>query len=456
MKGGHLLKIRWNGFIALLLLPICLALLSCEKRSAAGTTDLKRQSGFVFRQKPDTGIIFLSTQMNPVEEAGKMRNVILKDFPGVVDFRPNDNSFLFRQINSLLKDDPSKSILVGALHGDLVKLYEENALQPMNEIYRALEKRGLSENLIKLTRLNGKDIFYIPWMQASFVMAANKKALPYLPKGADLRTLTYEQLLQWGRSIYEKTGRKAIGFPVGEKGLMHRFFQGYLYPAFTGSTIVKFRSPEAREMWRFFKDLWQFVQPGSIAYSTMAEPLLTENVWIAWDHTARLIKAFENRPSDFVAFPAPLGIKGRGFIAIVSGMGIPAKVKAPQNPAILIDYLTQPYIQNMMLKETGFFPVVVSGGDEGSPAYLRELSRAVDDQANSRDSILTLAPIGLGERGSDYNNVFMLTFSEIVLEGGSIPTVLDSNGRELQKIIDEEKAKSWPPEVTEGRPFKIE
>jgi multiple sugar transport system substrate-binding protein len=435
---------------------LCLALFSCQKRNATGKANAERSSDFVFSQKPTSAITFLSTQLNPVEEAGKMRNVILKDFPGSVDFRPNDNSYLFRQIDSLLKDDPSKSILVGALHGDLEKLYEESALQPLNFIYQALEKRGFSENLINLSKLNGKDIYYIPWMQASFVMVANKKALAYLPQGAKLQELSYRQLLQWGKNIFEKTGRKAIGFPVGEKGLMHRFFEGYLYPSFTHSTIVKFRSSEAKEMWGFFKELWQYVHPGSVAYSTMADPLIAEDVWIAWDHTARLGKAFEEKPNDFIAFPAPKGPKGRGFMAIVSGLGIPRKVTAPQNLAILIDYLTQPYVQNMTLKETGFFPVVASPGTQGSSANLQELSKTVDNQANSLDSILTLAPIGLGEHGNDYDKLFVLTFSEIVLEGNEIQAVLDSNAEKLQKILDEENAKSWPPDISEGRPLKIE
>ena len=28
---------------------------------------------------------------------------------------------------------------------------------------------------------------YVPWMQATYIMAANKKALQYLPKGANLK-----------------------------------------------------------------------------------------------------------------------------------------------------------------------------------------------------------------------------------------------------------------------------
>ena len=61
---------------------------------------------------------------------------------------------------------------------------------------------------------------YMPWMQATYIMVADKRALPYLPAGADINALTYDQLAQWGRTLMEKTGRRQIGFPAGQRGLM--------------------------------------------------------------------------------------------------------------------------------------------------------------------------------------------------------------------------------------------
>ena len=42
----------------------------------------------------------------------------------------------------------------------------------------------------------------------------------------------------------------------------------------------------------------------------MQEPLLTGEVWVAFDHVARLADAFNQKPDDFVAFPAPAGPGG--------------------------------------------------------------------------------------------------------------------------------------------------
>ena len=44
-------------------------------------------------------------------------------------------------------------------------------------------------------------------------------------------------------------------------------------------------------------------------------------MWVAWDHTARLADAFNQKPDDFVAFPAPAGPAGRGFMPVVAGIG---------------------------------------------------------------------------------------------------------------------------------------
>ena len=56
----------------------------------------------------------------------------------------------------------------------------------------------------------------------------------------------------------------------------------------------------------------------------MQQPLLTEEVWVAFDHVARLADAFNQKPDDFVAFPAPAGPAGRGFMPVVAGIGDPA------------------------------------------------------------------------------------------------------------------------------------
>lgn len=144
---------------------LSMSALSCSRQAPSAAAAAVKTEPFSFSQRPTAGITFLSTQLNPVEEAWKMRNAILKDFPGTVDFRPNDNAYLLELIDSELKKNPASSVLVGALHGDLKSLYERGALQPLNGHYQQLNERDISQDLMQLSRFNGRDTFYIPWMR---------------------------------------------------------------------------------------------------------------------------------------------------------------------------------------------------------------------------------------------------------------------------------------------------
>jgi hypothetical protein len=91
---------------------------------------------------------------------------------------------------------------------------------------------------------------------------------------------------------------------------MHRFFEGFLYPSYTGGVVVPFRWEGTDKMWTQFASLWKRVNPNSASYNFMQEPLLSGDVWIAFDHIARVLDALRQKPEQFVAygdlrFPAP-------------------------------------------------------------------------------------------------------------------------------------------------------
>jgi multiple sugar transport system substrate-binding protein len=198
---------------------------------------------------------------------------------------------------------------------------------------------------------------YIPWMLASYIMVADKKALPYVPDGADINALSYDQLAAWASAVREKTGKRLLGFPAGPQGLMHRFFEGFLYPSYTGGVVVPFRSEAAETMWTHFASLWKSVNPNSASYNFMQEPLLSGDVWIAFDHIARVLDALRQKPDEFVAFPAPAGPKGRGYMPALAGLAVVKGAPDVNGAMALIDYLEQPETQIATTRSVGFFPV---------------------------------------------------------------------------------------------------
>ena len=401
-------------------------------------------------------LLFLSTQLTPFEEAEKLRQVILRDYPGEVDFQPNDNRVIFAPLLDKSGNNPLRPGLIGGHHGDFVLLAEAEALENVDDIQAGLKNRGFVESFVELAKLGRPGQYYVPWMQATYLMAANRRALKYLPPGADPNTLTYDQLTAWAANLKNSTGEAKLGFPIGKNGLMHRFIQGYLYPSFTGSTLRNFGRPEAEEMWRRFRELWPYVNKHSLAYSRMDEPLLSDDVWLAWDHTARIIDAFKQRPNDFVALPAPTGPRGRGFMVVLAGLAIPKGFEDRRTSQGLMEYLTRPEVQLTTLQNVGFFPVVSLNRIKKLPAHIDRLNEAVIRQATSNDAIPTMLPFGLGRKDSEFNTAYMATFSQIVLRGRDAGPVLTKEADVLRHIISETKVRCWPPDESSAGPCPVE
>ena len=201
------------------------------------------------------GIVFLSTQLRPIEEAQKVREVLLKGAPRTTYVVEEPSPFTVRMTAEQQAGRKTVS-LVGALHGELQPLVPLGALDAIDDVAAKLAGRNIPASLMQLGKLGTDKQLYIPWMQATYVMVVNKKALPHLPAGADVNALTYAQLAEWAKTIQEKTGQRRLGFPAGPKGLLARFIQGNLYPSFTGSMVSEYRSADAEAMWNAVKAMW--------------------------------------------------------------------------------------------------------------------------------------------------------------------------------------------------------
>ena len=186
-------------------------------------------------------------------------------------------------------------------------------------------------------------------------------------------------------------------------------------------------------MWEKMKELWKYTNPASTNYGFMQEPLLTGEVWVAWDHTARLADAFNQQPDDFVAFPAPAGPAGRGFMPVVAGLGIPKTAPDMDGAKELITYMIQPDTQIATLKAIDFFPVVKAELPDDMPASVKAEARRSPPCPASKDANPGLLPVGLGDLGGKFNKVYTDTFERIVLATQDIKSVLDSRRATLRR-----------------------
>jgi multiple sugar transport system substrate-binding protein len=393
--------------------------------------------------------LFWSTQAAPIEETQAMREDVLAGFEGGVDYQASDPGPWLTRLQAELQAGEGTIAVLGALHGDFAALSE--SLVDLSEV----DASGVLPSLMELATLGTGEQKYIPWMQATYVMAANRQALEHLPEGFDINALTYDQLIEWMGALAEATGGPKFGFPAGPEGLRHRFFQGYLIPAYTGSMVTEFRSEEAVQAWEDFKTLWQYTTPASTSYAFMQEPLLSDEVWVAWDHTARLAEAFNQRPDDFVAFPAPAGPAGRAFMPVIAGMAVPTTAPDPEASRELIAYMLEPETQIKTLRATNFFPVVEAELPEDMPPAVVAAGGAIAAMTTAPDALPALLPVGLGDLGGQFNQVYIDAFERIVLGGAPVAETLAEQGDALAQIIEEAGAPCWAPDAPSEGPCPV-
>ncbi|HEX8929232.1 MAG TPA: ABC transporter substrate-binding protein [Actinomycetota bacterium] len=403
-----------------------------------------------------TNLTFLSSQFQPVDEAEKMRKQILAGFDGKVNFVGTEAGPFQDRVASQAKAGKGDIALIGGTHGDFAGFASNGYLLDLTDLANELKDRNFNPDYLELAKLGGSQVNYIPWMQATYIMVARKEAVDLLPAGMDVQALTYDQLVDWAKAVNAKAGGQKLGFPAQQGGLIRRFFQGHSYPSYTGGVNTTFTSSGAVTMWNWMKSAWTQTNRQSPTYQFMQEPLQSGEVWIAWDHVARLLQALQAKPDDFVAFPSPIGPKGLGFAPVLLGLGIPKSASDPEAGKKLIRYLTQPNTQATTLREVGFFPPTASlslPGDLG--AGIKQEADTVQRQTTSPKGLPSLLPIGLKEKTEAYDDVFRGTFQDIVLKNRPIPATLQAKAKELQALFDAVKAPCWKPDPVSSGTCKV-
>jgi multiple sugar transport system substrate-binding protein len=228
---------------------------------------------------------------------------------------------------------------------------------------------------------------------------------------------------------------------------MSRFFQGYFYPSFTGGVVRPFQSADAAAGWEKLKELWTVVNPNSTNYDFMQEPLLAGEVMVAWDHVARLKEAISSDPDQYVVFPAPAGPKGRGYMPVVAGLAIPKGAPDKAGAIAVIEHLTTPETQLLTAQKVGFFPTIDAKLPSDIDPGVGLLAAAVNATQTSPDALISLLPVGLGDKGGEFNKVYMDSFQRIVLQNEAVGDVLKEEAATLAKLMSDTKAPCWAPDA---------
>ncbi|UNK39997.1 extracellular solute-binding protein (plasmid) [Shinella sp. H4-D48] len=401
--------------------------------------------GFAGQAQSQT--VFLSTQLRPIEEATAVREELLSGLDKPVEYVVEEPPQFAVRMEAERQAGKHTISLVGALHGELSPLADRQMLEPLDDLANKLASAGMPQSLIDLGKLGKAEQQYIPWMQATYVMAASKDALQYLPEGADINKLTYDQFIEWGKKMKDETGAPQIGFPAGPKGLMPRYFQGYFYPSFTGGVVRTFQNADAVAGWEKLRELWSVVSPNSTNYDFMQEPLASGEVMVVWDHVARLKNAISGSPDNYVVFPAPAGPKGRGYMPVIAGLAIPKGSPDKDSATAIIEHLATQEVQLQTASLVGFFPTLNVKLPEDLDPGVALLAGAVTATQSAPDAVISLLPVGLGDKGGEFNKIYMDAFQRIILQDEPIADVLKLQGEALNKLMADTKAPCWAPDA---------
>ncbi len=154
-------------------------------------------------------LIFLSTQFNNVDESTKFNEILGE---GGYAFTGSEEPDMLDLLMAEAEAGEGTVDLIGALHGTFPPLAREGVMMNMIDVADDLSAdRDIAPAFLE-TGLLGTDDFlnYVPWMQATYIMAAHNDALEYLPEGADINALTWEQFGEWCKTIAERDWGKPL------------------------------------------------------------------------------------------------------------------------------------------------------------------------------------------------------------------------------------------------------
>lgn len=392
--------------------------------------------------REEVSLAWASTQLAPAAEQAFVRE-LLENFTretGIkVEFVPLGYAEMASKIEAEVTAGRVATNLIGALSTEI-------------EFFVA---RGWVEDLRKFGTLGGRTFFesverasiirdskaYVPWIIGTYVMVINNKAFDYLPPGLTKEDVimgsekwTYDALLEWAKRVADATGKNLAGFPAAPGGLFHRFLHGYLYPSFTGYQAKEFNSLDATRAWEYLRELWKYVNPASTTWDAMAEPLLKEEVWIAWDHIARIRAAITTKPDDFTVAPVPAGPKGRGYIIVLGGLAIPKGAPNQDEAWKLVEFLTRPEVQAKVAEAVGWLPTTM----EAEVRVTGPVGKIVEGSSRllaTKDGIPVFIP-PLGGKGGEFSSTYREAFERIVLRNEDTRIVLDELMGRLKEIFE--------------------
>lgn len=264
---------------------------------------------------------------------------------------------------------------------------------------------------------SGGKTYFAPVGGDVYLTLANKKALPYLPSGADIDALTWEQYVQWAINIAEGEGEgKAAVTGVPMKSLIYMY--GGMFLSYGGEFPV-INTPGAIKAWELLARMQDAYTPTVNTYDNVSAPMKSGEAWLTVAHMVRCGDAYKSNPSGYVLGPAPAGPNGIGSIAGTSGFAVVEGAPNADLAVKFIEYMTEPEMAVRVARGTGgFIPPI----DEA----IERLGDSLEDEIIAKGIYVLKNGVVSGVPGGDYTSwgavkqVYDDAFQDLILDEGAI------------------------------------
>jgi multiple sugar transport system substrate-binding protein len=362
-------------------------------------------------------LAFVSRLFSPPREQEFFINEVIKPFEEEHNVRINfqilDDDTIFDRAQVQQDTNHVTTDIIAAHNGKMPDWLDAGYVEDLTDLVDSWDDRNFSPTFESDTNRDGRQ-YFLPVGADVYLLLANNEALPYVPEGADIDNLTWEQYAEWANAIAEGEGEGKVcitGIP--QKSWIYMFGgTGLSY----GAGFPDINSPEAAEAWKIWTSMGDAFIPSVLNIDSCVDPMMREESWLTVFHNARAGQVFASNETQFTLAPAPSGPTGIGTIAGVSGYAI---MKGSENYDLsveFLEYLTRPDIQVKIAKGTGGFIPPVQEAIEflGDEAIDEVINKAILVLENG---VASGVPSYLYQDWGAVKQVFDDVFVDMVLEG---------------------------------------
>jgi len=387
---------------------------------------------------PSRTLVFSSRLFSPPREQEFFINEVIKPFEeehGVtVNFQIVDDDTLLDRAEIQQSTGHVTTDIVVAHNSRMTDWIDAGWVEDLTDLVAGWTDREFIPTFATDTNRDGRQ-YFLPVGADVYLLLAHNNTLPYLPEGADVDNLTWDEYAQWAVNIAEGEGEGKVcitGIP--QKSWVYMFGgTGLSY----GAGFPDINSAAAQEAWKVWAKIGAadgFV-PTVLNIDSCVDPMMRQESWLTVFHNARAGQVYASNPTNYTLAPAPIGPEGIGTIAGVSGYAV-MKGSANYDLAVeFLEYLTRPDVQVKIAKGTGgFIPPVQEAVDYFADEPV--------DEVMSKAIMVLAQGVASGVPAANYQDwgavkqVFDDVFQDMILGGdGTIDVArLDAAQAELEAL----------------------